>query len=482
MATVKLALNELSTRVAENHAAFPLAKGKQPDSKSLIKQRMAEVASKKAQTSPPQKRRKKEMEDSLALLLAQLPVDLRHTETAEKMMAFCQLGINATAGVKAAQSHRELPVIEASLSHRALPMTEISSDSEGDSTDKALIDAPLVPNHVAIGQGVIGKTHWQQESNRLSNTAETVSVETNANLSISANTNKNVVRHQASITALAPQPKKWQGAEHNKHALPPSTQIKHREVEQNDLHIHHETHHEMPIPLGVKTTSVTREAMSVSPLSFQAPALSLPTHESRILPQSEITARPMSPSPSVASISVADQGQYSTPSSLPLVQPTQSQKIDEGDTVPEISQPYPQLEIDDSPDWVIPPLATTTCNEKGQIAPMVQSRQPTNKANSTLDMGTEAMAAATENKVTQIEGSRLTYTFNQWQNSPSVTFELATRGSELLATTTSPEVHRALHENQHLLRSDHPLSIRDEESRHERQRQQRQQQSEQEDH
>lgn len=118
--------------------------------------------------------------------------------------------------------------------------------------------------------------------------------------------------------------------------------------------------------------------------------------------------------------------------------------------MPEISQPYPQLEIDDSPDWVIPPLATTTCNEKGQIAPMVQSRQPTNKANSTLDMGTEAMAAATENKVTQIEGSRLTYTFNQWQNSPSVTFELATRGSELLATTTSPEVHRALHENQHL--------------------------------
>lgn len=118
MATVKLALNEPSTRVAENHAAFPLAKGKQPDSKSLIKQRMAEVASKKAQTSPPQKRRKKEMEDSLALLLAQLPVHLRHTETAEKMMAFCQLGINATAGVKAAQSHRELPVIEASLSHR----------------------------------------------------------------------------------------------------------------------------------------------------------------------------------------------------------------------------------------------------------------------------------------------------------------------------------------------------------------------------
>ncbi|WP_439652705.1 SpaN/EivJ family type III secretion system needle length determinant [Providencia manganoxydans] len=81
----------------------------------------------------------------------------------------------------------------------------------------------------------------------------------------------------------------------------------------------------------------------------------------------------------------------------------------------------------------------------------------------------------------KVESRSLTYTFNQWQNSPSVTFEIAARGSELLATTSSPEVHRALHENQHLFRSEQPLSIRHEEQRHERQRQQQHEQLEQED-
>ncbi|TOM54290.1 hypothetical protein, partial [Vibrio parahaemolyticus] len=46
----------------------------------------------------------------------------------------------------------------------------------------------------------------------------------------------------------------------------------------------------------------------------------------------------------------------------------------------------------------------------------------------------------------------LTYTFQQWKNAPSVTFELATK-TDVIASTYSREVQHVLQDNKHLLSS-----------------------------
>ncbi|MEQ4676069.1 hypothetical protein ABN063_16020 [Providencia vermicola] len=54
------------------------------------------------------------------------------------------------------------------------------------------------------------------------------------------------------------------------------------------------------------------------------------------------------------------------------------------------------------------------------------------------------------------EPRTLTYTFHQWKNTPSVTFELATK-TELVALTQSQEVQETLKENKHLLNSEQDI-------------------------
>lgn len=68
----------------------------------------------------------------------------------------------------------------------------------------------------------------------------------------------------------------------------------------------------------------------------------------------------------------------------------------------------------------------------------------------------------------------LTYTFQQWESKPSVTFDLATK-SELIASTYSREMQSALQENKHLLGSDKNLYFRQEQGQERRQHQGHQQ-------
>ncbi|WP_273839091.1 hypothetical protein [Providencia rettgeri] len=57
------------------------------------------------------------------------------------------------------------------------------------------------------------------------------------------------------------------------------------------------------------------------------------------------------------------------------------------------------------------------------------------------------------------EPRTLTYTFHQWKNAPSVTFELAKK-TELVVMTQSREVQETLKENKHLLNSEHDVYFR----------------------
>ncbi|WOB91162.1 hypothetical protein P3L44_00860 [Providencia sp. PROV175] len=83
-----------------------------------------------------------------------------------------------------------------------------------------------------------------------------------------------------------------------------------------------------------------------------------------------------------------------------------------------------------------------------------------------------------ENQQLKTAERSFTYTFSQWQSSPSVTFELASKG-EFVASTASPEVQLALNENKHLLNHETSVHIRREGERQQhRNRQQHDQQQE----
>lgn len=73
----------------------------------------------------------------------------------------------------------------------------------------------------------------------------------------------------------------------------------------------------------------------------------------------------------------------------------------------------------------------------------------------------------------------LTYTFHQWKNAPSVTFEL-TNKTEFVATTHSHEVQQTLQENKYLLSSDKDIYFRQEHRQEREQHQQRQKHDQQE--
>lgn len=73
----------------------------------------------------------------------------------------------------------------------------------------------------------------------------------------------------------------------------------------------------------------------------------------------------------------------------------------------------------------------------------------------------------------------LTYTFQKWNNSPSVTFELATK-TELIASTSSGEMQSALQDNKHLLGSEKHIYFRQEQEERRQQQGQQQEQEQQE--
>ncbi|MEQ5730235.1 hypothetical protein AB7360_13180 [Providencia alcalifaciens] len=72
----------------------------------------------------------------------------------------------------------------------------------------------------------------------------------------------------------------------------------------------------------------------------------------------------------------------------------------------------------------------------------------------------------------------LTYTFQQWKNAPSVTFELATK-TDVIASTYSREVQHVLQDNKHLLSSEKNIYFRQEQERGQHDQQQKQRQQEQ---
>lgn len=82
-----------------------------------------------------------------------------------------------------------------------------------------------------------------------------------------------------------------------------------------------------------------------------------------------------------------------------------------------------------------------------------------------------------ENQEPKAMTRSLTYTFSQWQSSPSVTFELAAKG-EFIASTASQEVQMALNENKHLLSYESRVHIRREDGRQQQRNQQHDQQQE----
>ncbi|WP_272676701.1 hypothetical protein ACLI07_00795 [Providencia huaxiensis] len=85
-----------------------------------------------------------------------------------------------------------------------------------------------------------------------------------------------------------------------------------------------------------------------------------------------------------------------------------------------------------------------------------------------------------ESKQLKAVSRSLTYTFNQWQSSPSVTFELASKG-EFVASTASQEVQLALNENKHLLNHETSVHIQREDERQQHRNRQQHDQPQEED-
>lgn len=104
-----------------------------------------------------------------------------------------------------------------------------------------------------------------------------------------------------------------------------------------------------------------------------------------------------------------------------------------------------------------------------------QAQQPSPMAHKTPEsMESNPVFDAKEPKA---EARSLTYTFKNWQASPSVTFELASKG-EFLGSTYSQEVHQALNENKHLFNHESNVHIRREDERNQQRHDQQQQQQE----
>ncbi|MEW2739162.1 SpaN/EivJ family type III secretion system needle length determinant [Providencia sp. PROV130] len=122
-------------------------------------------------------------------------------------------------------------------------------------------------------------------------------------------------------------------------------------------------------------------------------------------------------------------------------------------------------------------VMATTVNETMRSSVPQQVVQQKQEVHNTLELK-ENNQILGEGKQSKSTGRSLTYTFNQWQSSPSVTFELTSKG-EFIASTASRDVQLALNENKHLLNHESSVHIRREDERQQqRNRQQHDQQQE----
>ncbi|WP_272685806.1 SpaN/EivJ family type III secretion system needle length determinant [Providencia sp. PROV115] len=122
-------------------------------------------------------------------------------------------------------------------------------------------------------------------------------------------------------------------------------------------------------------------------------------------------------------------------------------------------------------------MIATTANEVMRVSVPLQATQQKPEMHKMPEL-VETPPFLGENQQPKTAERSFTYTFNQWQSSPSVTFELASKG-EFVASTASPEVQLALNENKHLLAHETSVHIRREDERQQhRNRQQHDQQQE----
>ncbi|HHE6470570.1 TPA: hypothetical protein ACPFI9_002955, partial [Providencia rettgeri] len=128
----------------------------------------------------------------------------------------------------------------------------------------------------------------------------------------------------------------------------------------------------------------------------------------------------------------------------------------------------PQITSEESIDFPNNVIAAVI-NEmaiRPQVSP--QTSQPHQAAYKTPEL-MENNPLLGESKGPETVARSLTYTFSQWQSSPSVTFELASKG-EFIASTQSQEVQVALNENKHLLDHENSVHIRREDERQQQHR------------
>ena len=128
----------------------------------------------------------------------------------------------------------------------------------------------------------------------------------------------------------------------------------------------------------------------------------------------------------------------------------------------------PQVTSEESIDFPSNVIATAI-NEmaiRPQVSP--QTSQPNQAAHKTPEL-MENTPLLGESKEPKTVARSLTYTFNQWQSSPLVTFELASKG-EFIASTQSQEVQLALNENKHLLDHENSVHVRREDERQQQHR------------
>ncbi|MEY0232887.1 SpaN/EivJ family type III secretion system needle length determinant [Providencia manganoxydans] len=443
MATMKLEFNEPLHQLTEDLFIPPTA-GKNADSQTLIKKRIADAASKKAYPSEPKKHRRKWAEETLAPLISQLPMKMQPPEMVEKLMAFCQLGLE----VKSASSLDGLSL-------------------EGELT--TIDDLPLAP--LSVSATIIGS--------QLGNKSAAVTKDQITNTTIE--TNKIISNYDETTEAITPKL---------------VTELASSMINQRDMpHQSSSVSNAMlsdiiDIPIKPLSTSdkllPTSDKPSTSVFDISHSNIKVTHDDSAMLfnkqPKALMTGKPSQAE--LFNTNILKNNQLSTNLDA-MNSKSAMQPVKQFDELT-ISQPIQHQQLDnqnESPDVLAMQNnhgAQTSTNTAAMAGTLSQPRQETNSVSKIAEVIAKT-ASVTSDSVAKVEGRSLTYTFNQWQNSPSVTFELAARGSELLATTTSPEVHRALHENQHLFRSEQPLSIRHEEQRHERQRQQQQEQPEQED-
>ncbi|WP_272694271.1 MULTISPECIES: SpaN/EivJ family type III secretion system needle length determinant [Providencia] len=122
-------------------------------------------------------------------------------------------------------------------------------------------------------------------------------------------------------------------------------------------------------------------------------------------------------------------------------------------------------------------IIATTLNEAMRPSAPLQAAQQKQEVHKMPEL-MENNPFLSEGKQPKSTGRSLIYTFNQWQSSPSVTFELASKG-EFIASTASRDVQLALNENKHLLNHESSVQIRREDERQQqRNRQQHDQQQE----